>query len=132
MANNGHGSKVSGSGFGSGSGGGGAAASHSDAHGAGEHHIIPLSVYLRVIAILFVLTGITVLVAQFDFGEWNTVIAFAIASVKALLVLAFFMHLKYDDMMNRVIIASGAFFLLILFLFCFLDQATRVLQRSTL
>lgn len=103
-------------------------------NGGGDHahHIIPLDIYIKVISILFFLTGITVLAAQFDFGQLNTVIAFAIATVKAVLVLAFFMHLKYDDMMNRIIIFSGFFFLVVMFLFCFLDEATRIVQHSTL
>ena len=78
------------------------------------------------------LTFVTVLAAQFDFGEWNAVVAFAIATVKAILVLAIFMHLKYDNMMNRVIILSGVFFLLVMFFFCFLDEVTRIIQTSTL
>jgi cytochrome c oxidase subunit 4 len=110
-----------------GHGGGEHAAAHDPAH-----HIIPLSIYLKVIGVLFFLTFITVFVAQFDFGQWNTVIAFLIATVKATLVLAFFMHLKYDDMMNRVIILSGVFFLIVMYFFCFLDETTRIIQRSTL
>lgn len=119
----------------------GASTSHGQGHSNGgaagsggdhAHHIIPLSVYIQVITILFVLTGVTVLAARFDFGSLNTIIAFAIATVKAVLVLAFFMHLKYDDMMNRVIILTGAFFLIVMYLFCVLDIGTRVSQSSTL
>src|SRR4051812_42457458 len=96
------------------------------------HHIIPLATYLKVFAVLIGLTAITVVVSRFDFGEWNTIIAFAIATIKAVLVLAIFMHLKYDNMMNRVIIASAAFFLLVLYLFVMIDDLTRVFQGSVL
>jgi cytochrome c oxidase subunit 4 len=67
-----------------------------------------------------------------DFGMMNTVIAFAIASVKAVLVLAFFMHLKYDNMLNRVIIGTAVFFLIVLWLFSTVDIASRVLENSPL
>ena len=97
-----------------------------------SHHIIPLRTYLNVFAALIVLTFVTVAASRIDFGALNAVIAFAIASVKALLVLAYFMHLKYDNMMNRVIIASGVFFLLVLWMFVTIDDITRIFQGSTL
>jgi cytochrome c oxidase subunit 4 len=95
-----------------------------------EHHIIELSVYYKVFATLIGLTLITVGAAQIDFGAMNTVIAFLIATVKAVLVLAIFMHLKYDDKLNRVIIAAGAFFLLVFWFFCILDESTRVVTST--
>lgn len=101
-------------------------------HGAQEHHIIPLKTYLQVFAALIFLTFITVAVTWFDFGAFNAVVAFGIASVKAALVLAYFMHLKYDNMMNRVIIGTGVFFLVVLWFFSILDIVTRVSEQSTL
>ena len=97
-----------------------------------EHHIIPLPVYVKIFGTLIILTVVTVLAARFDFGSMNAVVAFFIATVKASLVLGFFMHLKYDNMMNRVIIFSGIFFLIVLYFFAWMDEATRVIQRSTL
>lgn len=109
------------------------AAHSSDSHG---HHIIPLATYFKVFGALIVLTVLTVGVATpvtgVSFGALNAVIAFAIATVKAGLVFAIFMHLKYDNMMNRVIIFSSFFFLVILWFFCILDEATRILQQWTL
>lgn len=101
-------------------------------HHDSEHHIIPLALYIRIFLTLIGLTVVTVLAARFDFGAMNAVVAFAIATVKAGLVLAFFMHLKYDNMMNRVIIFSGLFFVVVLYFFCVLDEATRIVQHSTL
>lgn len=106
-------------------------ASHSQAD-HGHHHIIPLSDYLKVFATLIFLTVVTVAAARVDFGALNAVVAFAIASVKAGLVLAIFMHLKYDNMLNRVIIGSSVFFLLVLYIFCKLDEVTRIFWSSNL
>ena len=57
------------------------------------------------------LTAITVAAAQVNFGPWNTVIAMGIASIKAGFVLAFFMHLKYDNKIYLVCFGTGVFFL---------------------
>ena len=103
-----------------------------DPHDESFHHIIPFRTYLNVFLALIGMTVVTVLASRFDFGTWNTIIAFAIATVKATLVLGYFMHLKYDNMMNRVIIGSAAFFLIVLYFFCSVDEATRVIQHSTL
>jgi cytochrome c oxidase subunit IV len=89
-------------------------------------HIIPLKTYIKVFSVLIFLTVITVAASRVDFGIMNSVVAFGIASVKAGLVMAIFMHLKYDNMLNRVIIGSSVFFLIVLYLFCFMDEASRV------
>ena len=96
------------------------------------HHTIEFSTYINIFITLLVLTVVTVAASRFDFGEWNTVIAFAIATVKAFLVLAYFMHLKYDNMLNRVSILCAVFFLVVLYFFCKIDDLTRVIQHSVL
>jgi len=96
------------------------------------HHIVPLNIYIKVISALLVLTALTVAVAQVDFGIFNVLIAMGIATVKAVLVLLFFMHLKYDDKLFPVIFLAGVFFLVVIFLFCELDLMTRVPETSTL
>jgi caa(3)-type oxidase subunit IV len=103
------------------------------AHGEGgapaarpHHEPLPVSVYLGVAAALFVLTGITVAVAQVDFGEWNTVVAMLVASVKASLVVLYFMNLKHDpDRMNRVVFLAAMLFLVLYATFTLADHLTR-------
>lgn len=90
------------------------------------HHVIPIPVYVGVLVVLLIGTVITVWVAQYDFGAWNTIIAMLVATIKASFVLGFFMHLKYDNMMNRVIFGSGFFFLLLLISFSAADIFTRI------
>ena len=91
-----------------------------------HHHIIPLKVYYSVLLVLLVLTAITVAAAQVNFGPWNTVIALGIASIKAGFVLAFFMHLKYDNKLYLVCFGTAIFFLFVLFFFTRLDIGTRL------
>ncbi|MDX1958200.1 MAG: cytochrome C oxidase subunit IV family protein [Leptospiraceae bacterium] len=90
------------------------------------HHIIPIPVYLGVLGILLLGTLITVWVAQFDFGSMNTVIAMLVATIKASFVLLYFMHLRYDNNMNRAIFGSAFFFLMILIAFSVIDIYTRI------
>ena len=94
-------------------------------HDSAEHHHVPFSMYIKIILSLLVLTVVTVAAAQVDFGAWNTVIAMLIASVKAYLVLAYFMHLKYDDKLFAVAFGSAVFFLIVMFFFCWVDIYTR-------
>ena len=100
-----------------------------NAHADDGHHIIPFATYFKVFASLIFLTVITVAASRIDMGFMNDIVAFGIASVKAGLVLAIFMHLKYDNKMNRVIIGCSAFFLLVMYFFTIVDQVTRIVQK---
>ncbi len=68
---------------------------HNDHHGD-LGHVVPHKIYVTVLGALLFLTIITVWVSLYDFGVMNMVVAMGIASVKALLVAMFFMHLKYE------------------------------------
>ena len=80
----------------------------------GLGHIVPQSVYLRTLGTLLFLTVVTVAIAQVDFGAMNAVVALFIATVKALLVASFFMHLKFE---KRLIILFAIYPIVLLFLF---------------
>ena len=80
----------------------------------GLGHILPLQVYLRTLGMLLGLTVLTVIVSRFDFGSFNVIVALIVASIKALLVALFFMHLKFE---NRVILLFALYPVILLFLF---------------
>ena len=104
-----------------------------DSHSHDGHHVVPYSVLTNVMIALLVLTVLTVFTAKFiNLGPMASLVAFAIAGVKAYLVMAHFMGLKYDCIENRIIFGSGFIFLIIMFSFCALDIWTRVHQTSTL
>jgi len=92
-----------------------------------ETHDDP-SVYLKTLIILLILTAITVGAAGIQFGSSsaNVVIALTIASIKAILVALFFMHLKHDRPVNSIIAIAGFIFLGIFLMFDLLDFGTRV------
>lgn len=87
------------------------------------HHIVPLKTNLTTLGILVVLTVVTVLTAKFVHlgGAGNLILAMFIASTKATVVLGWFMHLKYDGMMNRAIALSGMAFLFLFVGLSYLD-----------
>lgn len=88
---------------------------HDSSAGQHSHHIVPISVYVRIWVGLIVLTVVTVLSSYIDFGgSTNILIAMAIATTKALLVVLYFMGLKYDGLENNVTF-FGTFFFLVLF-----------------
>jgi cytochrome c oxidase subunit 4 len=103
---------------------------------ADGHKIVPLKNYVYVLAILVALTALTVGVARpvtgMDFGFLNTFIALLIATIKASLVLAIFMQLKYDSKLYLVITLTGLFFVILLFAFTCLDIYSRVVYQSPL
>jgi caa(3)-type oxidase subunit IV len=75
-------------------------------------------------ALLF-LTVTTVAAAQINFGGWNLVIAMAIAACKALLVAAFFMHLKYDNKVYSVVFGGSFLFLSVFIVLTMFDTLNR-------
>lgn len=99
-----------------------------------EHHITPFSKYVQVAAALFALTILTVSAhaLRHYIEPFAAFVAFAIAGVKAYLVMAWFMHLKYDTKINRIIFSMGFIFLLLLFAVTALDIYTRVYQGNIL
>lgn len=90
------------------------------------HHVIPIKTYLLVFAALIAFTILTVATASMDFGKLNIVVALVIATVKASLVFLWFMHLKYDELVNRVIIIASLFCVALLAAFTVGDIWTRL------
>ena len=75
---------------------------HASAH-SGLGHVVPVWLLATVFGALLVLTGLTVAVAHVDLGNLNLYLALGIASVKASLVVLFFMHLFWDRPFNAMI-----------------------------
>ncbi len=90
-----------------------------------EQHLLPFGIYYAVAGALFVLTIITVWVAQYDFGGMNVIVAMAVAGVKAALVALFFMHLKYDNKLYASFFVGSLVFLAAFLAFTMFDTETR-------
>jgi cytochrome c oxidase subunit 4 len=92
-------------------------------------HVSPLRVYFGIFGALMVLSAITVGAAFLNLGQFNSVVALAIASVKATLVILFFMHVKYSSRLTKLTVVVSLFFVVILFAETMMDYATRGLPN---
>ncbi|MGB9070040.1 MAG: cytochrome C oxidase subunit IV family protein [Candidatus Acidiferrales bacterium] len=88
-------------------------------------HVVPISTYLAVFVALMFGTGLTTWIAYIDLGQWNTVVALVIAFCKMILVVLFFMHVKYATGLTRVVIIAGFFWLAIMITLSCSDELTR-------
>jgi len=90
-----------------------------------SHHIVPVRTYAVVFASLLLLTYLTVQIAFIDLGRLNTVAAIGIATIKAVLVVLFFMHVKYGTNLTRAVVAGGLYWWFILIALTLADYFTR-------
>lgn len=94
-----------------------------------SEHIAPVRTYISIWLALLVLTGLTAGVAFVNLGPFNTVVALVIATLKALLVVLIFMHVKYaSDRLTKVVLVSALFWLLLLLGLSLADYTTRTLR----
>ena len=90
-----------------------------------SNHVVPLRTYYLIFLTLMVCTAITVAVAFIDMGPLNTLVALAIAVLKATLVVLFFMHVKYSTRLTWAVVVGSVFWLAILLALTFGDYLTR-------
>lgn len=84
-----------------------------------------LATYIITWVCLMVLLALTVFAAFFNLGTWNIVIALLIATAKALLVLFFFMHLRYERHITWIFAGAAFVWLAIMILLTMNDYLTR-------
>jgi len=91
-----------------------------------EPHVLPLAVYYGVFGALLLLTGLTYAVSfaglppSLSFG-----VAMLVASCKALLVSAVFMHLIWDEKLNVIVLAVSVLAMLLFFGVTMMDELSR-------
>ncbi len=96
-----------------------------------SEHIVPVKVYFGIFGALVALTLVTIEVALIDLGRLNTVIALAIAVFKALLVVLYFMHVRYSTRLTRLVVGSGLLWLAIMIALTMGDYLTRGWLRTS-
>ncbi len=90
-----------------------------------SEHIVSPKIYLAIFAVLMLGTGVTVWAAFQNFGKLNIVIALAIASIKATLVVLYFMHARYSPKRTQLVIVCAVFWLAIMLALTLADYDTR-------
>lgn len=76
-------------------------------------HVMSAPVLIGVWAALMILTVVTVQATYFDLGPWNIWLAMAIATLKAVLVAMYFMHLRYDSPFHGIILIGALIFVML-------------------
>ncbi|HLH56265.1 MAG TPA: cytochrome C oxidase subunit IV family protein [Verrucomicrobiae bacterium] len=76
--------------------------------------VIPRKIFIRVWVALLALLALTWVLAQLNLGRFNAVAALTIAVLKMLLVLLYFMHVRYSSRLTWIFVAAGFIWLLIM------------------
>lgn len=97
-------------------------ADHAHADDGDFAHPLPLPLLFGVFVALVVLTIITVAQANFDLGGFDILVVMGIATIKALLVAAFFMHLAFDKSFNVIVFLSAFVFVGLFVIFTVSDS----------
>jgi len=92
---------------------------------AAKHQPVSLGTYVMVWLALLALTALTITVASLHFGRWSVLAAIVIATIKGTLVLFYFMHLRYEDRVFRIMLLLALFTLAIIMLLTFVDVLLR-------
>ncbi|MGE3182295.1 MAG: cytochrome C oxidase subunit IV family protein [Phycisphaerae bacterium] len=98
-----------------------------DNHGHGQGHvghIVPTPFMFAVLLGLLFLTFVTVAVSRVDLGRMNIWIAMLVATVKASLVVLYFMHLRWDRPFNALVFISSLLFVALFIAFSAMDTGT--------
>ena len=98
-------------------------------HEEHEHHIVSPKIYIVILFALLVGTAATVWASFLELGIWNPIVALAIATAKAMLVVLFFMHVKYTTKLTKLTVIAGIFIFLGLISMTLADYMSRAWGR---
>ncbi|KAB2888298.1 MAG: caa(3)-type oxidase subunit 4 [Desulfobulbaceae bacterium] len=90
-----------------------------------QRHVASYGQLALILLFLLLLTGATVGISYIHLGFFNVPAALSIATLKATLVLLFFMHLRYEGRIIRYSFLGTALVLAIMIGFTFWDVAFR-------
>jgi cytochrome c oxidase subunit 4 len=94
-----------------------------------QHHIVSPVIYIIIGASLLILTGLTVAASFIEMGVFNPIVALAIACIKGVLVVLFFMHVKYSTKLTKLTVFCGLFTFLALIGMTLSDYFSRAWGR---
>lgn len=90
-----------------------------------KHHITSFISHGKVLIALLTLTAITVMITSIHFGVFSVGIALLVASVKAFIVLTYFMHLKHESKFTRWMVAGVFLLFALVVIITFFDYLFR-------
>jgi cytochrome c oxidase subunit 4 len=98
-------------------------------HEEHQHHIVSPVVYIVILFALLISTAATVWASFLELGIWNPIVALAIATSKAMLVVLFFMGVKYSTKLTKLTVIAGIFIFLGLISMTLADYMSRAWGR---
>ncbi len=90
-----------------------------------KEHITSYKTYAIILAVLLSLTALTVFVTWFDLESLTIAVAMLIASVKVTIVIAYFMHIKHDSLVFKLMVSMVFLLIIVVFVILFFDYLFR-------
>lgn len=90
-----------------------------------KHHILNYRAQWLVLAILLVLTTLSIVITEIDLGTYAVVGALLFAGVKSYLVLSYYMHLRFDEKVFSLFVGLVVLVFIIVLVITFLDYNFR-------
>jgi cytochrome c oxidase subunit IV len=90
-----------------------------------EHHVVGPKIYLLILAILLIMTAVTTGAAFINMGVFSPIVALGIACFKAVMVILFFMHIRYSSKVMMLTVGAGFFTFLVLITMTLCDYISR-------
>ncbi len=90
-----------------------------------KHHISSYYSHGTILVILLILTALSVLMAELHLGAFSVAVALLVASVKGTTVLTYFMHLKYESLFTKIMVAGVFVIYVLVIVFLFFDYLFR-------
>lgn len=93
------------------------------------HKILTPPLYMAIAAVLLLCTGANIGLSFLNMGFFNVVVALAIACFEAVLIVLFFMHVKYSSNLTKLTVGAGLFTFLVLITMTMSDYVSRAWGR---
>ena len=90
-----------------------------------ESHITSYALNLKVLLVLLILTMTSILVIKFHLGAYTVALALILASIKTTIVLTYFMHLKFENLILRLMVGGVFLLFAIIIVITFIDYYFR-------
>jgi len=90
-----------------------------------NHHIVPYRVYFYILITLIALTFGSIGITKINLGEYSVLGALIFSTIKSVLVLTWFMHLKFDQPFIRFMVGFVALVFFAIIFITFLDYYFR-------
>jgi cytochrome c oxidase subunit 4 len=90
-----------------------------------KHHIVPYKIYFFILLALITLTFMSIGITKINIGEYSVLGAMIFSTIKSILVLTWFMHLKFDQPFLRIMVGFVALVFSAVIFITFLDYYFR-------